>query len=167
MKIYVGSLNPSKLTAVTDVFENDTVVEMDVDSKVSSQPFSDEETLEGAIHRARECAMTAKADLGIGLEGGVMEIGDDLYLCNWGALVDQQENIYTAAGARIPLPDEIHEQMSKGLELGEVMEKYAQKSDVRKKEGAVGIFTNGQMNRDKMFRHIVTLLKGQWEYDNL
>ncbi|SIS52438.1 DUF84 family protein [Salimicrobium flavidum] len=167
MKIYVGSLNPSKLTAVTDAFPEDTVVEMDVDSKVSSQPFSDEETLEGAIHRARECAMAQKADLGIGLEGGVMEIDDDLYLCNWGALVDQQENIYTAAGARIPLPDEVHEQMNKGLELGEVMEKYTQKNDVRKQEGAIGIFTNGNMNRDKMFEHIVTLLKGQWEYHRL
>lgn len=165
LKIYVGSKNPTKVESVKQVFPEMEVVGMEVESQVAAQPFSDEETLEGAINRARECASHNKAHLGIGLEGGVMEIEDDLYLCNWGALVDEKENIYTASGARILLPDEVKTDLEKGKELGEVMDAIAQKNDVRKNEGAIGIFTNGAIEREEMFAHVVKLLKGQWMYD--
>ncbi|WP_226583977.1 DUF84 family protein [Halobacillus litoralis] len=162
MKIYVGSQNPTKIDSVKHVFPEMEIIGMEVESKVAAQPFSDEETLEGAINRARECASQSKAHLGIGLEGGVMEIEDDLYLCNWGALVDNKENVYTASGARILLPEEIKADLEKGKELGDVMDVYADKHDVRKKEGAIGIFTNGMVRREEMFTHVVKLLKGQW-----
>lgn len=164
VKIYVGSQNPTKIDSVKQVFSEDEVIGKDVESKVAAQPFSDEETLEGAINRARECASMNKGSLGIGLEGGVMEIDDDLYLCNWGALVDSKENVFTASGARIPLPDEIKEDLEKGKELGDVMDDYANKNDVSKNEGAIGIFTYGAIKREEMFTHVVKLLKGQWEY---
>ncbi|MGP4062625.1 DUF84 family protein [Halobacillus litoralis] len=165
MKIYVGSKNPTKIASVKHVFPEMEVVGIEVESKVAAQPFSDDETLEGAINRARECASNNKTHLGIGLEGGVMEIEDDLYLCNWGALVDSKENVYTASGARILLPDDIKADLEKGKELGEVMDIFAEKVEVRKNEGAIGIFTNGFIDREEMFTHVVKLLKGQWLYD--
>ncbi|WP_101844770.1 DUF84 family protein [Halobacillus sp. Marseille-P3879] len=165
MKIYIGSTNPTKVEAVKKVFANDDVLSVEVESKVAAQPFSDEETLEGAVNRARECAVMKKSELGIGLEGGVMEIEGDLFLCNWGALVDQKENVYRASGARIPLPDEISEGLQTGRELGELMDAYAEKANVSKHEGAIGIFTNSVIKREEMFSHVVKLLKGQWEHD--
>ncbi|MFC7061482.1 DUF84 family protein [Halobacillus seohaensis] len=165
MKIYIGSLNPTKVDAVKQVFANDEVFSVDVESKVAAQPFSDDETLEGAVNRARECATMKKSEIGIGLEGGVMEIDEDIFLCNWGALVDQKENVYRASGARIPLPEEIKAGLETGRELGELMDSYAEKINVSKHEGAIGIFTNGQIKRDEMFSHVVRLLKGQWEHD--
>ncbi|MCA0972760.1 DUF84 family protein [Halobacillus litoralis] len=164
MKIVVGSLNPTKIDSVKQVFPEVDIVGMEVESKVAAQPFSDEETLEGAINRARECASSKKASLGIGLEGGVMEIENDLYLCNWGALVDQKENVFTASGARIQLPDEIKKELEKGKELGEVMDDYANKHEVSKNEGAIGIFTDNIVQRQEMFSHVVRLLKGQWQF---
>ncbi|MFD1019086.1 DUF84 family protein [Thalassobacillus hwangdonensis] len=164
VQLYIGSKNPTKINAVKTVFESANVEGVEVESKVSAQPFSDEETLEGAINRARECAKIKKNGFGLGLEGGVMEIEDQLYLCNWGAMVDDEENLYTASGARIPLPDEIKEELEKGKELGEVMDDYASRQEVRKNEGAVGIFTNELVNRQEMFAHVVKLLKGQYEY---
>ncbi|WP_035509847.1 DUF84 family protein [Halobacillus karajensis] len=166
MKIYVGSQNPTKIESVKSVFPEMEAIGIEVESKVAAQPFSDEETLEGAINRARECASHNKAYLGIGLEGGVMEIDDDLYLCNWGALVDNKENIYTASGARILLPEEIKRDLEKGKELGDVMDEFTKKHDVRKNEGAIGIFTNGAIQREEMFTHVVKLLKGQWTYNH-
>lgn len=56
LKIYVGSKNPTKVDSVKRVFPEAEVVGMEVESKVAAQPFSDEETLEGAVNRARECA---------------------------------------------------------------------------------------------------------------
>lgn len=162
MKIIIGSTNQAKVEAVRGNFTDCDLEGIEVASKVSSQPFSDEETLEGAINRARECANSEKGVIGIGLEGGVMEIENDLYLCNWGALVDTQENLFTASGARVPLPDEIADELHKGRELGDVMDEYAERTGIRQKEGAIGIFTNELIDRTNMFAHVVLLLKGQY-----
>jgi len=164
MKITIGSKNPTKIKAVQDVFKTAEITSLDVLSGVSSQPFSDEETRTGAINRATSCAKSIPNSVGIGLEGGVMYIEDQLFLCNWGALVTPDQNVYTASGARILLPNEIAEQLKQGYELGNLMDDYALKKDVSKKEGAIGIFTNNLITRKEMFKHVVMLLRGQWDY---
>lgn len=162
MRILVGSKNPTKIQAVKNVFQTAEVGSLEALSKVSAQPFSDEETMKGAVNRARQCA--AEGCIGIGLEGGVMEINGNMYLCNWGALVDENEKVYLASGARIPLPQEVTEQLKNGIELGEVMDEYASKKDVRSNEGAIGIFTKEKVNREEMFTHVIKLLKGQYSF---
>lgn len=164
MKVIIGSKNPTKLNAVQEVFTGVEMISINAESKVSAQPFSDEETREGAINRALQCAGYAPNAIGIGLEGGVMFINDQLFLCNWGALVSQNKKVYTASGARILLPDEIKEKLNSGAELGELMDSYAKKNEVRNNEGAIGIFTNNIISRKEMFVHVAKLLKGQWEY---
>ncbi|MFD1851083.1 DUF84 family protein [Oceanobacillus bengalensis] len=166
MNIVIGSKNPTKINAVSNIFKEANVASLDVPSRVSAQPFSDEETREGAINRAMQCALSTKGFIGIGLEGGVMYVGDRLYLCNWGALVTEDEKVFTASGARIVLPSEIDEALRTGKELGLIMDNYAKRQEVRKKEGAIGIFTNDLITREEMFTHVVKLLRGQWEYWN-
>ncbi|WP_099158811.1 DUF84 family protein [Virgibacillus ndiopensis] len=166
MKITIGSKNPTKIAAVQTIFPNANVTNLDAPSHVSAQPFSDEETRQGAINRAKTCVKENPNSIGVGLEGGVMYIDEELYLCNWGALVDHKQTIYTASGARILLPPEIQTQLAKGMELGDIMDQYAQKKEVRKKEGAIGIFTNEIVSREEMFVHVVKLLRGQWEFYN-
>ncbi|MRG87742.1 DUF84 family protein [Salinibacillus xinjiangensis] len=164
MNILVGSRNPAKINAVQAIFPHAKIDGIEVASQVSSQPFSHEETLEGAINRARECAQTKKGVMGIGLEGGVTELSGQIYLCNWGSLVDEEGNEFTAAGASIPLPEEVANGLVKGKELGDIMEEYTQQQGIRKKEGAIGVFTNQLVDRQAMFSHVVTLLKGQYEF---
>ncbi|MDC3415801.1 DUF84 family protein [Aquibacillus salsiterrae] len=166
MQIFIGSKNPTKIKAVENEFPLFEIEAVDVSSKVSLQPFSDEETLEGAINRAKECATLAKGAIGIGLEGGVTEMESGLFLCNWGALVDEHGELYMASGARILLPNEVSSKLEKGIELGEIMDDYAKKKDVRKNEGAIGIFTNQLVGREEMFTHVMRLLRGQYEYGN-
>ncbi|HLS09420.1 DUF84 family protein [Lentibacillus sp.] len=164
MNIVIGSKNPAKIAAVKDVFTQDVVGSAGAPSLVRDQPFSDTETRQGAINRAVGSLKTVSADIGIGLEGGVMYVDDRLYLCNWGALITNDNEIFTASGARILLPPEIEDELKKGIELGDVMDAYAKRQDVRKKEGAIGIFTNDRISRKTMFVHVVKLLHGQWEY---
>lgn len=164
MKIVVGSENPTKIGAVQEVFRGKSVDFLGVPSNVSPQPFSDEETRLGAMNRARKCVQSGGNVIGIGLEGGLMTIESQLFLCNWGALATPGGTIYTAGGARILLPSELGIQLQDGLELGEVMDNYASKKGVSKREGAIGILTNNRMSRKDTFVHIATLLKGQWEY---
>lgn len=164
MKIIVASKNRTKIAAVQTVFPEATVIGQDFPSDVSSQPFGDEETLQGAINRAKH-AMSLSADgFGIGLEGGVFVLSDELYLCNWGALMTAEGKLYKASGARIPLPQCFLRDLQAGTELSELMNAYTKRHDIGHHEGAIGIFTNKLLLRDEMFSQVVQLLKGQWQY---
>ncbi len=166
MRIIIGSKNKAKIKAVEKVFPNASITSKGASSGVSAQPFSDEETKQGAIHRALHCIQGETNTFGIGLEGGVMFIGNKLYLCNWGALA-LPDQLYTASGARILLPQEITKELLKGRELGELMDAFAHRKQVRQKEGAIGIFTAERISRIDMFSHVIELLRGQWEYNQL
>ncbi|MFZ3589392.1 DUF84 family protein [Bacillus sp. DJP31] len=164
MIITIGSKNFAKIKAVRSVFEKAEIISISVPSDVSEQPFSDDETMKGAVNRANNAMKAGNSDIGIGLEGGVVEMSSGMYLCNWGALVDQSGFSAVAGGARLRLPDEIADALRKGNELGPVMDEYAKIKNVRQLEGAVGIFTNGRVNRKEMFEHVVKLLSGQYEF---
>ncbi|TQS75426.1 DUF84 family protein [Ornithinibacillus gellani] len=164
VKIVIGTQNPAKRKAVQLVFPDAFCSVVDAPSDVSAQPFSDEETKTGAINRALYSVKQTTGAIGIGLEGGVMEMPDGLYLCNWGAIATENEEVYTASGARIKLPAEVAVALQQGTELGDVMDEYVQQHGVRHKEGAIGIFTNQLVSRQEMFAHVLLLLKGQWEY---
>ncbi|MRX72712.1 DUF84 family protein [Bacillus lacus] len=167
MQIAVGTLNKAKLEAVRKamlVEQSAVIFPVDVPSGVSSQPFSDEETMLGAVNRSKKAAEFGEADAGIGLEGGIYEDSSGFYLTNWGALTDKTGKVFTAGGARILLPYEIGLHVKKGVELGIVMDSLFSAENIREKEGAVGIFTNGMVSRSEMFVHIVKLLMGQYYF---
>lgn len=164
--IGIGSKNPAKIKAVKRLCDplGFEVLAVDVPSGVSDMPMSDEETKQGAIHRAKAVLDVSQADFGVGLEGGVMDIGGSMYLCNWGAFAHRDGHIYTASGARIVLEEALAEGVRSGKELGDVIDAYTSKKDVRKGEGTIGIMTNGRITRDDMFFHVMEALIGQYEY---
>lgn len=168
MKIIIGTKNPAKIKAVQDVFQRYEAdfLALDIPSGVNDQPFSDEETIKGAVNRAYGALETGNGEIGIGLEGGVQETEYGLFLCNWGALAEKGKQPIIAGGARIPLPVAIAAKLTAGNELGPVMDAFTNKNDIRKKEGAIGIFTDGEISRSEMFAHVMKLLIGQYEYRN-
>jgi inosine/xanthosine triphosphatase len=162
--IYLGSSNKVKLSATKQVLEplGFQVVSIQVRSFVDNQPKSDEETITGAINRARELPGDG---LRIGLEAGVQYHLETLFLTNWGALIDEQDNIYIAGGTRIPLPKEIETKIiNHNYELAAAMEEFTSIKDIRSKQGAIGIFTQDLVKREDIFVHIVKLLYGQYLY---
>ncbi|WP_227396584.1 DUF84 family protein [Jeotgalibacillus aurantiacus] len=165
MKAAVGTLNKSKLKAVETAWQIGDVQGFDIPSGVSDQPFGHEETIEGAVNRAKGAAEKLPGAVGIGLEGGVTETPHGLFICNWGALVtpDGREP-FIAAGASFRLPDELAEPLRQGEELGPLMRTYSHNKNISQEEGAVGFFTNHRITRDQMFEHILELLIGQWEF---
>lgn len=168
MIIALGSKNKAKLKAVEDTIEDlgmkASFISIQSPSGVSSQPFSDEETMEGAANRANFCLQQMnEAEIAIGLEGGVIETPFGLFLCNWGALAERGKETLFAGGARIKLPEEIAERLRAGEELGPVMDDYSKSQGINHKEGAIGVFTHGLVDRATMFSQIVKLLIGQYE----
>ena len=165
MKFILGSENQAKKRAVSRIveryIENSTVSSASVPSGVNAQPMTEEETRQGAINRAVAAAQGA---YGVGLEGGVHMIAGTMYLCNWGALVTPEGQLFTAAGAQIPLPQALAEEIRNGKELGDAVDQYFKKQNIRMSEGAMGMLTAQVVPRDALFEHIMQLLIGQLLY---
>lgn len=165
MNVAIGSCNIAKVKAVETELINvgytSTLLQVDAPSNVSNMPFSDEETMQGAINRAEFCLGNPDIDMAFGLEGGVMETSFGLFLCNWGAVARRERETILAGGARIKLPEEIAVRLRTGEELGPLMDEYSMRKNVRSNEGAIGIFTNGAIDRADMFIHIMKMLIGQ------
>ena len=164
MKVIIGSHNKAKIKAVRRAFKDHLIYRVDSPSNVSKQPTTDEETLSGAMNRTLYCHNQYPNDISIGLEGGVMLINGDLYLCNWGVLMSPLTKTITASGARIKLPQSFKSDLFAGVELSELIDAYSNKHDTRQSEGAIGIFTEGIIDRIAMFEHVALLLKGQYEH---
>lgn len=162
--VAVGSTNRTKIKAVQTVFPASDVIPVDTASNVSPQPVGDVETQTGAKNRAIAARNETEATIGIGLEGGIDTIDNQLYLCNWGVLVTEDEEMFCASGARIQLPLSFQEALLNRTELSTLMNEYQNRTDIRHQEGAVGIFSNGELDRSEMFGQVVQLLKGQMSY---
>ena len=76
--INIGTKNPQKIDAVKEVlieypdFKDSKINGIAADSKVSEQPKSMDETITGAINRAKNCFLNC--DYSIGLESGLMKV---------------------------------------------------------------------------------------------
>jgi non-canonical (house-cleaning) NTP pyrophosphatase len=161
--VIVGSMNRNKVNGVREVLEplGYQVYGKEVSSNDSNQPKSDAETITGAVNRAYNLK---EGFLRIGLEAGVHYESGVMYLVNWGALVDEEENVFIAGGTRIPLPKEIENLINSGLELKDAMDVYFDEHGINEREGAIGYFTNNYLPRMEIFTHITKLLYGQYTY---
>lgn len=167
MKIIIGSKNRAKVAAVKKAFHkyDCAIIAVEVASRVSKQPLTDEETVTGALNRAKGALLQQAGQIGIGLEGGVVRFRNDLYVCNWGALVCKNiSEPIIAGGARFKLPKQIATQIYAGQELGPVLAKYVYENKLAKDDGAVGVFTKGLLGRTDMYFQIVKLLIGQYYF---
>jgi inosine/xanthosine triphosphatase len=173
MKIYVGSTNPVKVNAVinaaSETWPKVQVKGFSVESGVSEQPMSDEETKQGAINRAKAILQLAdEAEiqgeiLGIGLEGGVF-INEQgmMWSTVWAAVIDLENNLRTANGARFKVPTVVAERIEAGEEMGLIMADLLGDDDIKKKQGMIGVITNGFVDRTEEYTSLVKLALGLW-----
>ena len=152
MRIAVGSTNPTKVEAArraaAKVWPEGEVVAVAVPSGVAEQPMSDDETIRGAVNRARNAlAAVEGASVGMGVEGGVQDTPHGLFVGGWAAVVDREGCLGIGAGGRVLLPESIARRIRAGEELGPVMDDFSGRRNVKHGEGAIGIFTNGLIER--------------------
>ncbi len=151
MKIAVGSTNPAKIAAVrqmvAQIWPDCQLLPCAVPTGVSVMPLSDAECIAGARNRAAAAQQQTQADLGIGLEGGVQAEPVGLVLTAWAVIVDSHGQEGIGSSGRLPLPAFVAAQIRQGAELGPVMDALLGETNVKQKDGAVGAFTNGLINR--------------------
>ncbi|EFA81556.1 hypothetical protein PPL_05545 [Heterostelium album PN500] len=166
--VAVGTTNKAKVKAVEDalslIWPNDTtihkVIPVAVVSCVRAQPMTDDETIEGAVHRAKSALSQSTDDsevqYGIGIEGGVNKVGDHWFEFTWVVIVDRKGNKGIASTSRYELPTKVMEPLIAGeKELSQVMDEITCTFDVRSNQGAMGVYTNNILNRSLVCTHAV------------
>ena len=169
--ISVGSKNPVKLSAALNgtrrAYPGKEVaaVGFDVASGVSDQPMTSTETKTGAGNRAKAAYEAYKSansgklpSFSVGLEGGVMLSPDgDLECFAWMAVFDGSKTGYSRTAAFL-LPPRVRDLVvNEGMELGHADDIVFGQSNSKQQSGAVGLLTNGAIDRSMYYEHAVVL----------
>ncbi len=164
MKINVGSKNPQKVAAVQEAFDEypqfqgAEIESLDISSEVSNQPKTMEETIRGAMNRARNAFINC--DYSVGLESGLMEVPYtksghmDITAC---AIYDGK-SFHLGGGPIFEYPKHMVDLILKdGLEVDEAAHQTAFTDNPRagKAQGIIGILTKEKITRKSQAKEAV------------
>lgn len=166
MKIIVGSKNPNKVEAVREVFKDTfgtdlDVAGMDVSSDISDQPFSLEETITGAINRAKNAYQDC--DFSVGIEGGLMEVPHSKsgYMQFEVCVLFDGSDCYLGLTGLFAIPSHIIETIKKeGTNLSHALLKHGHTDSeyIGHDQGVIGVFTKGKINRKEFTKQAVEMM---------
>ncbi|USG67231.1 inosine/xanthosine triphosphatase [Brevibacillus ruminantium] len=158
LKYVLGTKNEAKVKAVRLATGADPLC-MSVPSGISDQPLSEEETIRGAVNRAK-AALTEAGEgyIGLGLEGGLAY--DDLFTQQW-YLVSvcaawDGTQLSLGKGLAFPMPNEAVERIKReDVELRTVIDEWSGTTGSNHRGGAYGLITGGRIQRAEVFRDAV------------
>ncbi|OGG47736.1 hypothetical protein A3D66_01720 [Candidatus Kaiserbacteria bacterium RIFCSPHIGHO2_02_FULL_50_9] len=157
MKINVGSKNEVKVEAVREILQDyphlalAQVEGFEADSKVSAQPRSLEETIQGAMARAQN--VFVNCDYAIGLESGLMHVPNsksgymDVCVCS---IYDGKEfHLGLSSAWEFPDPGIVRLMTEEGLDMSQAVVKagLTKNTNIGAENGAIGIMTKGRVDR--------------------
>jgi inosine/xanthosine triphosphatase len=161
MHIAIGSTNPVKRMAAENVlsivFPQAHFSCLEVPSGVRNQPWGDDETRQGAYNRATAALAQTQADAAIGLEGGVVECDFGLMTTAWCVIITRDGTLGIGGGINILLPNSVTQAVRSGVELGPAMDALTGDHNTKQKNGAIGILTNGLLDRQQAYEVIIQL----------
>ncbi len=173
MKVAIGSTCAPKVAAVKeawDIFSAQILDDKkeavhfpsyDVASGAPKMPVSAKQLMNGARGRVESLMLQLKrekteADYYVGLEGG-FNIADDqgarrqVFLESWAYVSDGQAG-YFGHGGGIFIPPKISNAViDRGIELGIVIDRFLEQTDVRSNQGTWGVLTRDIINRKHSF----------------
>jgi inosine/xanthosine triphosphatase len=161
--VIIASQNPVKIAATQAGFQRMFPKQsfdfegLSVPSNVSEQPMSQEETREGASNRAQNAKLDSpNADYWVGIEGGVHQDKFGMQAFAW-IIVHSCDKASQAQTAVFYLPEPIAKMVNDGIELGEADDIYFGRSNSKQKDGAVGMLTNGEIDRKTYYEHAMVM----------
>lgn len=164
MKIIIGSKNKIKVEAVEEIIQDyphlkEAIVSaIEVSSGVADQPKSLEETVQGAMNRAkgawRDC------DYSLGLESGLMAVPNtktgfmDVCVC---AIFDGNEYHLGLSSAWEAPKKVMHHIINDGLDMNQAAVKAGLTKNLKvgSAEGLVGIMTKGRLTRKEYTKEAI------------
>lgn len=157
-KIVVASKNPVKINAAQKAFEKMfpdekfAVEGVSVESGVSDQPMSDNETHEGALNRTLNAQKAVPdADFWAGLEGGVEDKNGTMETFAWMVVRSKEGRVGRARTGSLFLPSAVAELVRQGKELGDADDIVFGKTNSKQANGAVGLLTGDLITRSNAY----------------
>ena len=167
MNICLGSKNPVKLEALKTIFnefladKNISYSSCKADSLVPDQPIGLEETLTGAVNRAKNAFISGNFDLGAGIESGIIkDPTDDVYFNTTICALFDGKKIYKGLGPGFMLPREISKLLAdKKMELDDAVRQtgYTDNKRIGYGRGLIGILSKGKIDRMRYTKPSVSM----------
>lgn len=156
IRVVIGSKNPIKIECVKNAFskyfKNIKIIGTNIESGVPNQPKSDRKTIKGATRRATQSLLKDnKVDFGVGIEGGLECIKNNLYAFAWICIKSRKGKIGLGRTASFLLPPKIEELIKLGKELGEADDIVFDIKNSKQKMGAIGLLSKGKLDRKKLY----------------
>ncbi len=157
MKIIVGSKNKAKVDAVKEMIQEyphlagAAVEGVETKSHVSDQPKSLDETIRGAMNRAKN--VFHACDYSIGLESGLMSVpytkGGYMDVCVCAIYDGRELHIGLSSAWEFPDRNITRLMTNEGLDMSQAINKVGMTKNpkIGSEEGAIGILTKGRMDR--------------------
>ncbi len=157
MKINIGSKNKAKITAVAEIvreyphLKQAEINGIEVDSGVSAQPKSLDETIRGAMQRAK--GAFTECDYGIGLESGLMQVpyskGGYMDVCACAIYDGKEYHLGLSSAWEFPDVSVTKLMIDDGLDMSQAINKAGLTKDqnIGSEAGAIGILTKGRVDR--------------------
>ena len=164
--VAVGSSNPAKIKAVESALKKlkikASVKSCRVKTTIGPQPLSLRETLRGAIERAHNARALLSADLGAGLEAGIVSFPATIsgylnfQIC---AIVDRDGRVTVGTSPGFEFPTQAVKKVISGevAELEVVMEEISGEKKIGEKYGAIGFLTRNVVTRQDLGEHAVIM----------
>jgi inosine/xanthosine triphosphatase len=185
MKIAVGTVNSAKIESVRKALEkikataqekkglSFDVKEIDIigiktESGVNAQPLDEQETIAGAMNRAKAALESGNRDFdfGIGIESGISKVGEKVFEGGWVVIIDRKGEIGLASSNRYELRSPIMNILNQGKELSEAVESLTGLSEVKTTLGMSGVISNGIIDRSDSYVDAVILGFGPFLSDH-
>ena len=164
MKINIGSKNKQKIDALKEIlkdypdFLNTEVVSRDVSSNISDQPKSLDETIQGAINRAKNSF--DNCDYSVGLESGLMKVPETKtgYMDTTVCAIFDGKNFHLGLSSCFEYPPKVLEYMLTNNEnasnafrnLG-----FTDKEYIGYEEGIIGVVTKNRLDRKEYTKQAI------------
>ncbi|MGG1663410.1 DUF84 family protein [Brevibacillus sp. NRS-1366] len=158
LRFCLGTMNDAKRSAVQMATGVDPLC-LSVPSGISDQPMSEDETITGAINRAKTVLEALpEAQIGLGLEGGLMydeHFTRQWYLISVCAAWNGQQ-LFFGKGLSFPIPNlAVQRIQQEKIELSTIIDEWSQTTHSNHRGGAYALLTDDRVRRADVFRDAV------------
>ncbi|TKI08695.1 inosine/xanthosine triphosphatase [Martelella alba] len=157
--IAAATTNPAKIDAILQAFidtfgpDSCRVDGIVVDSGVPPQPIGNAETRLGARNRAAAARQACpEADFWVGVEAGI----EDNMTFAW-MVIENAQIRGESRSAGLILPESLLQGITAGRELGQEMARLTGIEDIKRRGGAIGVFTHGLLTRSSVYYQALVL----------
>ncbi|MDA4117017.1 MAG: inosine/xanthosine triphosphatase [Thaumarchaeota archaeon] len=166
--VAVGSKNPAKTLgtrkAFSRFFPDVEFVEVDTTSLVEAQPLSLDETIDGALQRAKLALKHSdKVDFGVGIEAGLVAFENEHLNMQVAAIMDKRGRFTLGSSSGFMVPGLVVRQMQMGgVELDRFAKGLTAEEKVREEDGVVYHLTKGTVSRLDMTEQCIEMALVPW-----